>query len=135
MIQLWELLLPKQVATVTLWPCSLLFNVQVMILVGSSGFFTCASTSVDGCYLYIIIHYGMSQRDWGIRLVPRGGRPGPESLKAIDTYTYHTIHITHINSPYVSARMCLDCPYEDGSSSSPLIVNEWTGLLVLIISL
>ena len=50
------------------------------------GVFSLASASVDGCYLYIIIHYGRSQRDWGIRLVPRAGRPDPE-FKAIDTYT------------------------------------------------
>ena len=46
--------------TVTLQPCSLPFNVQVMILAGSSGFINLACASVDGCYLYIIIHYGMS---------------------------------------------------------------------------
>ena len=51
----------KKLLTMTLQPCSLLFNVQDMIIVGSSGFFNHASTSVDGCYLYIIIHYGMSQ--------------------------------------------------------------------------
>ena len=63
-----------------------------MILAGSSGFFNHSSASVDGCYLYIIIHYGMSQRDWGIRLMPRGGRPDPESFKAMDTNTYSKNH-------------------------------------------
>ena len=53
--------LQGRLLTVTPRPCSLLFNVKVMILVGSSGFFNHASTSVDWCYLYIIIHYGMSQ--------------------------------------------------------------------------
>ena len=38
---------------ITLLPCSLPFNAQVMILVGSSGFFNNASTSADGCYLYM----------------------------------------------------------------------------------
>ena len=71
----------SRLLTVTLQPCSLLFNVQVMILAGSSRFFNLASTSVDGCYLYIMIHYGMSQRDWGIRLVSRDGRPDPYLLK------------------------------------------------------
>ena len=52
---------------VTLQPCILQFYVQVMILVGSSGLFNHVSASVDGCYLYIIIHYGMLQRDMGIR--------------------------------------------------------------------
>ena len=46
--------------TATLWPCRPLFNVQVMILAGSSGFFNHAFTSVDGCHLYIFIYYGMS---------------------------------------------------------------------------
>ena len=59
-----------------------------MTLLGSSGFFNLASASVDGCYLYIIIHYGMLQRDWRIRSMPRGGMPDAESFKAIDTYTY-----------------------------------------------
>ena len=51
----------------TLWPFILPFNVQVMIPVESCGLFSLTSTSVDGCYLYINVHYGMSQRDWGIR--------------------------------------------------------------------
>ena len=55
---------------------------------GYYGFFNLASASVDGCYLYIIIHYGRSQRNWGIRLAPRGGRPNPEFFKTIDNYTY-----------------------------------------------
>ena len=38
----------------------------------------------------------------GIRLVPRGGRPGPESFKAIDTYTCSK---NHTNSPFVCPRM------------------------------
>ena len=48
----------SRLLTATLQPCSFPFNVQVMILVGSSGFFNLASMSVDGCYLYII-HYCM----------------------------------------------------------------------------
>ena len=44
----------------TLWLCSLPFYVQVMICVGSYGFFNHASASVDGCYLYINIHNSMS---------------------------------------------------------------------------
>ena len=59
----------SRLLTMTLQPFSFPFNVQIMILAGSYGFFNLASTSVDGCYLYIIIHYGMSQRDWVIRLV------------------------------------------------------------------
>ena len=55
----------------TLQDFSLPFNVQVMIPVGSYGFFNFASISVDRCYLYIITNYGMSQRDLGIRSVPR----------------------------------------------------------------
>ena len=66
-------------------------------------FFNLASMSVDGCYLYIIIHHGMSQRDCRIRLVPRGGRPDPESFKVVDTYTYRK---NHTNSPYVCPRVC-----------------------------
>ena len=66
----------------TLWPFILPFNVQVMIPVGLSWFLNLASTSVDGCYLYIIIHYGISKRDWGNK---ESGRSDPES-KAIDTY-------------------------------------------------
>ena len=91
----------SRLLTVTPWPCSLLFNAQVIILAGSSGFINLASTSVDGCYLYLIIHYGMSQRDWEIRSVARGGRPDPESSKAIDTYTYSK---NPTNSPYVCSR-------------------------------
>ena len=53
----------SRLLTMTLQPFSLLFNVQVMILVWSFGLFSPVSMSVDGCYLYIIIHYGMSQRD------------------------------------------------------------------------
>ena len=64
--------------TATHWPFSLPFNVQAMIPVRSYGFFNLASTSADGCYLYIIIHYGMSWRDWRTRLVPVGGRPDPK---------------------------------------------------------
>ena len=93
---------------VTLWPCSLSINVKVIILTGSSGFFNCAFTSVDGCHLYIIIHYGMLQRDWGIRSAPRGGSPDPESFKAIDTYTHSK---TCTNSPYVCLRMHKGCLY------------------------
>ena len=74
-----------------------------MIHVGSSEFFNHASTSVDGCYLYIIMHYGMLQRDCGIRSVPRDGRADPESVKAIDTYTYSE---NHTNSPHVCSRVC-----------------------------
>ena len=48
----------------TLWPHSLPFQAQVMILVGSYWFFNCASISVDGWYLYIIIHNNMSWWDW-----------------------------------------------------------------------
>ena len=93
----------SRLLTATHQPCSLSLNVQVMILAGSSWFFNHASTSVDGCYLYIIIHYGMSQGDWRIRSVSRGGRPDGESFNAIDTYTYSKIHT---NSPYVCPRMC-----------------------------
>ena len=88
--------------TATLWPCGHPFNVQVMILAGSSGLFNCASTYIEGCYLYIIIHYGISQRGWGIKSVPRGGRPNPEWFKAIDTYTYSK---NHTNSPCVCPRI------------------------------
>ena len=102
-----------------------------MILAGSSAFFNHASASVDGCYFYIIIHSGMSQRDWGIRSVPMGGRPGPESFKAIDTYT---ISKNHTNSPYIHPRINLDCPYE-GWVFIIILVNEWTGSLVLKIHL
>ena len=49
----------SRLLTMTLWPFSLLLNVQVVILVGSSGFFNFAFMSVDGCCLYIIIHFGM----------------------------------------------------------------------------
>ena len=59
---------------------------QIMIPVGSDWLLSLACLPVDGWYLYIIIHYGMSQREWGIRLAPRAGRPDPE-FKAIDTYT------------------------------------------------
>ena len=69
----------------TLQPFGLLFNAQVIIPVGYYWFLNLASASVDGCYLYIIIQYGMSQRDWAIRPVPRVGRPYLES-KAVDTY-------------------------------------------------
>ena len=75
---------------------------QVMIPAEYYGFFNLASVSVDGCYLYIIIHYGMSQKDWGIRSVPIGGRPDPESFEAIDTYTSRE---NDTNSPYVCPRM------------------------------
>ena len=44
----------------TLLPFSLLFNVQVMVPVGSYWFLNLASMSVDECYPYfIIIHYDM----------------------------------------------------------------------------
>ena len=56
-----------------------------MVPVGSYWFLNIASVFVDGYYLYIIIHYEISQRGWGIRSVPMGGRPDPKS-KAIDTY-------------------------------------------------
>ena len=42
-----------------------LFHMQVMIQMRSYKFFNCAFTSVDGCYLYIIIQNSMSQWDWG----------------------------------------------------------------------
>ena len=86
-----------------LWPCSLSFNAQVMILVGSSGFINHASASVDGRYLYVIIHYGILQRNRGIRSALRGGRPDPESFKAVDTYTYSE---NHTDSPYACPSMC-----------------------------
>ena len=49
--------------TMALQPHSLPFHTQVMILVGSYRFFNCTSTSVDGCYLYNIIHNSTSQWD------------------------------------------------------------------------
>ena len=80
----------RKLLTMTLWPFILSFNVQFRIPEGSYWLFSFPSTSVDGCYLYIIIiiHYGMSWRDWGIRLAPRTGRPDLE-FKAIDTYTWY----------------------------------------------
>ena len=77
-----------QLLTMTLCPCSLLLNVQDMILVGSYRFLNCTSTSVDGCCLYIIIHNGMSWWDWGVGLVPWCGRSESESFKAKDAYAY-----------------------------------------------
>ena len=92
----------SRLLTMTIWPCSFSFNVQVMILMGSSEFFNCASASEDRCYFYIIIHYGMSGREWGIKSVLRGDRPDPESFKAIDTYTYSE---NHTSSPYLCPRI------------------------------
>ena len=89
--------------TMTLWPHSLPFHVQVMILMDSYGFFNQASTSVVGCYLYIIIHNSMSWWDWGIGLAPLCGRSAPKSLKAIDSYTYNK---SHIDSLYVGLWVC-----------------------------
>ena len=63
----------------TFQPCSLPFNVQVMILVESLWLFYLTSSSGDGCYLYIIIHCGMSWRDWRIRSAP--GMVGLNLLK------------------------------------------------------
>ena len=121
----------SRLLTVTLWPCSLMFNVQVMILAGSSGFFNSAYMSVDRCCLYIIIHYGTSQR-LGNKVSTYGGRTDPDFFKEIDTYAYNK---NHTKSPYV----CLGCikivHMGDGSLSSSLIENEWVGSLVLIISL
>ena len=105
----------------TIQPFKLLFNTQVMILVGSSGFFNLASASVDGCYLDIIIHYDILQRDWGIRSAPRDGRPDPESFKAIVTYTYRKIILIvpmHVPGCVRIVHM------RGGSSSSSLMVND-----------
>ena len=66
-------------------------------------FLTVPPLPVNGCNLYIIIHYGMLQRDQGIRLALRGGTPEPESSKALDTYAYSK---NHTNSTYVCPRMC-----------------------------
>ena len=60
--------------------CSLLFNVQDMILLGSCRFLNRASTSLDGCCLYIIIHNGMSLWDQGVWQV------WTRIFKAVDTY-------------------------------------------------
>ena len=49
----------KQLLTMTSWPCSFSFHAQVMILTGSYRVFHLASTSIDGCCLYIIIHNGI----------------------------------------------------------------------------
>ena len=73
--------------TMTLWPCSLLFVAQDIILVGSHRFLNHASTFADGCCLYII-HNGMSQWDSGVGSMPQCGRSEPESFKAIDAYIY-----------------------------------------------
>ena len=87
----------ERLLIMTLHPYSLSFNV-----------FSHTTASVDGCCLYIIIHHGMSQWDCRKGSVPRGGRPGPESFKAIDTYTHRE---SHTNSPCVCPRMCYNCPY------------------------
>ena len=122
----------SRLLTMALWPCRLLLNVQVMILVESSGFLNLAFMSVDESYLYIIIHYGMWWWDCSIGSVPRDGRPGPESFKAVDTYTYSKI--IPIVPMYVPG--CVKIVHmRDGSSSSSLIVNKWVGSLVLIIPL
>ena len=102
--------------------CSILFNAEDMILVGSSGFFNHTSTSADGCCLYIIMHYGMLWWDWGIGSVPRDGRPEPESFKAVDTYTYSEIHT---NSPYICPRMNWDCPYKGWVFVILLVECKW----------
>ena len=88
--------------TETHQPFSLLLNVHFIFPVRSYWFFNLASVSIDGGCLYIIIYYGMPQREWGIRSVCRGGRPDPESFKATDTYTYSK---NHTNSPCVCLRM------------------------------
>ena len=46
--------------SMTLWPFSLPFNAQVMIHARSYWFLNLASTSIYGCYFYLIIYYGMS---------------------------------------------------------------------------
>ena len=92
----------------TLWPFQPSAQCAAMIPEGSYWFFNLASTSVDGCQLYIIIYYGMLQRDWGIRLMSKGGRPDGEFFKATDANTYIE---NHTNSLYVP-KMFYDCPYE-----------------------
>ena len=116
--------------TVTVWPCSLSFKVQVMILVGSSVFFNHTSASLDGCCLYIIIHYGILWWDWWRGLVLRGGRPETESYKVIDTYSCSKI--IPIVPTYVPGYNKI-VHIRDGSAF--LNVNEWTGSLVLLIYL
>ena len=92
----------SRLLTVTLWLCSLPFNVQVIGCLGSSGLIKLSSMSVDGCYLYIIIHYDMLQNVCRIRSMPRGDRPDSESFQVVDTYTYSK---NHTNSPYVCPRV------------------------------
>ena len=106
----------------TLCPCCLSFNVQDIILVGSSGFFNHASTSVNGCCLYTIIHYGISWWGWWIGSVHRDGRPELESFKAIDTYTYSE---NCTNSPHVCPRMHYDCPYKGWVFAIILFECKW----------
>ena len=76
----------------------------------------------------------MSQREWGIKSAPKGGRPDPQSFKAVDTYTYSKIHTNspynpesfkaigtytynkiHTNSPWVCPRYIENVHMRDGS--------------------
>ena len=117
------------------WPSGLVASCSMCrswCLWGLQRFFNHASTSIDGCYLYIIIHYGISQRDCRIRMVLRGGRPDPESFNATETYIYSK-KCTY--SAYVCPRIIKIVHMKDESSSSSWIANEWIGSLVLIICL
>ena len=49
---------------VTLRPCRYMLYSQAMILVRSGRLGGLAFTSVDGCYIYIIIHYCISHVTW-----------------------------------------------------------------------
>ena len=81
----------NQLLTVTLWPHSFSYPVQVMILMGSYWVFNLASTSVDGCCLYIIINNGMSWWSWGVRLAPWWGRSATKFLKVVDAHACNNI--------------------------------------------
>ena len=109
-----------------LQPCTLSFNMKAMIPVGYSGFFNCASMSVDGCYLYIIIHYGMScgdcRKGWCLVVAD------PIQILKQET-PIHTLKIVP------KALMCPRCikivHMRDGSLSSSML-NEWSNSLVSI---
>ena len=98
----------SRLLTMTLQPCSLLFNAQVMILQGVMGFQPCL------CICRWVLPQHHHHPLWHVKKRPgkrvraKGWQAWSRFFKTIDTYEYIK---NSTNSPYVP-KMYYDCPYE-----------------------
>ena len=109
--------------TVTIWPHNFQFYEHIMNLAESYCVFHLASTSVDRCCLYTIIHNGLSWWRWSLGSALWRCRSLPKKIvKAID---YHAFN------KYWTKKSHVGPPMREGPSYSELIFisNGRMGLL------